>query len=208
MNRVDLVGRLTKDPELRYIPGSGTAVTKVTVAVDDYDYKNKQKSAQFIPVTVWGKAAESLAQYMSKGSQISVTGKIRIYSYDAKDGTKRYAFEVVADMNGGIKYLSKPTGNGGNFNNGGNQGYNNQGYNNNNGSYGNNNGGYNNNVGYGNTNRSYNNNNGGFADGGYNGGYAASQNNTQSPVESDPFAGAFGGFGDDFTPIDDGDIPF
>lgn len=197
MNRVDLVGRLTKDPELRYIPGSGTAVTKVTVAVDDYDYKNKQKSAQFIPVTVWGKAAESLTQYMSKGSQISVTGKIRIYSYDAKDGTKRYAFEVVADMNGGIKYLSKPTGNGGNFNNGGNQGYNNNnnGYNNN--SYNNNI--HNNNGGY---------NNGGFADGGYNGGYTAPQNNTQSPVESDPFAGAFGGFGDDFTPVDDGDVPF
>lgn len=203
MNRINLTGRLTKDPELSYTPGSGAAVTKITLAVDDYDRKTKQKTAQFIPVTVWGKQAENLAQYMSKGSQLSVTGKLRTYSYDAKDGTKRYGFEVVADMYNGIEFLSKSNGaregqpNNTKYTNN----YNNGGFNNQN--QGNQNAGGFNNNGYNNSGLA----SGGY-NGGYNGGYSQPNNNIQSPVESDPFAGAFGGFGDDFTPIDDGDVPF
>ena len=97
MNKVILIGRLTKDPELRYTPGNGTAVTTLTLAIDNYNSKTGEKSADFIPVVIWGKQAENTAQYMSKGSQIAISGRITTRSYDAKDGTKRYVTEVVAD---------------------------------------------------------------------------------------------------------------
>lgn len=193
MNRVDLIGRLTKDPELKFLPGGGTAVTKFTIAVDDYDYKNKQKTAQFIPVTVWGKTAERLVQFTTKGSLISVCGKIRNFSYDAKDGTKRYGFEIVADYNNGIRFLSsKP--NGGNTANYNNQ---NQGYNEYNNSQ---NQGYNQNTTYTNQNANQNNT-------------AYNNQPSQTPVgghnfQEDHFANAFGGFGDDMIPVDDTDMPF
>ena len=107
MNKVILIGRLTKDPELRYTPGNGTAVTTLTLAIDNYNSKTGEKSADFIPVVIWGKQAENTAQYMSKGSQIAISGRITTRSYDAKDGTKRYVTEVVADMFNGIQFLSK-----------------------------------------------------------------------------------------------------
>ena len=97
MNKVILIGRLTKDPELKYTPGTGTAVTTLTLAVDNYNSKSGEKTADFIPVVIWGKQAENTAQYMSKGSQIAISGRISVRSYDAKDGTKRYVTEVVAD---------------------------------------------------------------------------------------------------------------
>ena len=86
MNKVILIGRLTKDPELRYTPGNGTAVTTLTLAIDNYNSKTGEKSADFIPVVIWGKQAENTAQYMSKGSQIAISGRITTRSYDAKDG--------------------------------------------------------------------------------------------------------------------------
>lgn len=210
MNRVDLIGRLTKDPEIRYIPGSGTATTTVTIAVDDYDYKEKKKTAQFIPVVIWGKAAENLAQYMSKGGMISVTGKIKIRTYEAKDGTKRYVTEVIADMNGGISYLSKP-----NFgDNGGQAGNQSYGNNNQNNNYNNQNNNYNNQS---NNNNDYNNNsnpysnNEGAAFGSENANVGENMNQDVSTMP-DPFGDALGGFGggfgDDFTIVDDGDMPF
>ena len=114
MNKVILIGRLTKDPELRYTPGNGTAVTTLTLAIDNYNSKTGEKSADFIPVVIWGKQAENTAQYMSKGSQIAISGRITTRSYDAKDGTKRYVTEVVADTFNGVSFLSK--GNGGSNN--------------------------------------------------------------------------------------------
>ena len=106
MNKVVLIGRLTKDPELRYAPGNGVAVSSLTLAVDNYNSKTGEKGADFIPVVVWGKSAENVAQYCVKGSQIAVSGRIANRSYDAKDGTKRYITEVVADMFNGITFLS------------------------------------------------------------------------------------------------------
>ena len=106
MNKVVLIGRLTKDPELRYTPGNGIAVSSLTLAVDNYNSKTGEKGADFIPVVVWGKSAENVAQYCTKGSQIAVSGRITNRSYDAKDGTKRYITEVVADMFNGITFLS------------------------------------------------------------------------------------------------------
>lgn len=105
MNKVVLIGRLTKDPELRYTPGTGTAVSTITLAVDRYNTKTQQREADFIPVVVYGKQAESLANYLSKGSPAAVSGRIQTRSYDAKDGTKRYVTEVVADMPLGVQFV-------------------------------------------------------------------------------------------------------
>ncbi|MBE6072420.1 MAG: single-stranded DNA-binding protein [Clostridium butyricum] len=105
MNKVVLIGRLTKDPELRFTPGTGSAVTTLTLAVDRYNTKTGQREADFIPVVIWGKQAESAANYLSKGSQAAISGRIQTRSYDAKDGTKRYVTEVVADAFGGVQFL-------------------------------------------------------------------------------------------------------
>ena len=97
-----LIGRLTKDPELKYTPGSGTAVTTITLAVDRRFTKDNQKEADFIPVVIWGKSAEATAQHMKKGLLIGVSGRIQTRSYEAKEGGKRYVTEVVAEE---IKFL-------------------------------------------------------------------------------------------------------
>lgn len=97
MNKVVLIGRLTKDPELKYTPGTGTAVATFTLAVDRRTSKNGQKEADFINIVAWNKTAELVANYMKKGRQMGVSGRIQTRSYDAKDGTKRYITEVVAD---------------------------------------------------------------------------------------------------------------
>ncbi|MBY7009081.1 single-stranded DNA-binding protein [Clostridium botulinum] len=104
MNKVVLIGRLTKDPELRFTPGAGTTVTTLTLAVDKYNSKSGQKEADFVPVVIWGKQAESTANYMVKGSQMAISGRIQTRNYEAKDGTKRYVTEVVATE---VQFLSK-----------------------------------------------------------------------------------------------------
>lgn len=107
MNKVTLIGRLTKDPELRFTPGAGTAVTSITLAVDKYNASTKQREADFIPVIIWSKMAENTATYMTKGSLMAIAGRIQTRSYDAKDGTKRYVTEVVASE---VQFLSKGSG--------------------------------------------------------------------------------------------------
>ncbi|WP_315076283.1 single-stranded DNA-binding protein [uncultured Clostridium sp.] len=113
MNKAVLIGRLTKDPELRFTPGAGTAVTTLTLAVDKYNSKSGQKEADFVPVVVWGKQAESTANYMTKGSQMAISGRIQTRNYEAKDGTKRYVTEVVATE---VQFLSKSNTSGGSNN--------------------------------------------------------------------------------------------
>lgn len=105
MNTAVLIGRLTRDPELRYIPNSGTAVTNFTLAVDKQLPKDKkeemeaknQPTADFIRIVVWGNRAENCANYLAKGRLVAVQGRIQTGSYDAQDGSKRYTFEVVAN---------------------------------------------------------------------------------------------------------------
>lgn len=127
MNKVVLIGRLTRDPELRYTPGNGVAVTTVTLAVDRFNASTKQREADFISVVIWGKQAENTANYMSKGSQMAISGRIQTRSYDAKDGTKRYVTEVVAQE---VSFLSKGSGRqDGGMSSGGNENYGNQGNN-------------------------------------------------------------------------------
>jgi len=97
VNKVVIIGRLTKDPELKFTPGSGTAVATFTVAVDRKFKSEGQPTADFIPVVVWGKQAENTANYMSKGRLIGISGRIQTRSYEAKDGTRRYVTEIVAE---------------------------------------------------------------------------------------------------------------
>lgn len=94
MNKVVLIGRLTKDPELRYAAGSGTAVCRFTVAITR---QFKKEETDFINCVAFGKTGETIAQYITKGRQIAVTGAIRTGSYDAQDGSKRYTTDVAIE---------------------------------------------------------------------------------------------------------------
>jgi single-strand DNA-binding protein len=112
INRVVLVGNLTKDPELRHTP-SGTAVCKLRLAVN-----TRQKDAQgnwgdkpnYFDITVWGNQGESCAQYLSKGRPVGVDGRLDWREWDAQDGTKRQAVEVIADT---VQFLGSRDGGGG-----------------------------------------------------------------------------------------------
>ena len=98
MNRVNLIGRLTKDPELRFTPGTGMAVSTFTIAIDRRKAnKDGKKEADFIPIVVWGKQGENVANYMSKGRLIGISGRIQTRNYEGKDGIRRYITEIVAD---------------------------------------------------------------------------------------------------------------
>jgi len=97
MNKVVLVGRLTKDPELRFTPGTGKAVATFTLAVNRRFKSQGQPEADFIPIVVWGKQAENTANYVGKGRMVGIGGSIQTRSYEAKDGTRRYVTEIVAD---------------------------------------------------------------------------------------------------------------
>jgi single-strand DNA-binding protein len=97
-NRVILMGNLTRDPELRYIP-SGTAVTEVTLAINDRR-KNTQgewvEETTFVDVTLWGRTAEVASEYLSKGSPLFVEGRLKLDSWE-KEGKKQYKLRVVCD---------------------------------------------------------------------------------------------------------------
>lgn len=104
MNNVVLIGRLTKDPELRYIPSTGNANTRFTLAVDKQLSRDKkqemeskgQPTADFINIGVWGKQAENCANYLAKGRLVAVQGRIQTSSFDGQDGQRKYWIEVVA----------------------------------------------------------------------------------------------------------------
>ena len=109
MNRVDLVGRLARDPELRHTT-SGRAVCQLTVAVSrNFTNQNGEREADFIPVIVWRKQAENVKNYLTQGSQVAIDGRIQTRSYDDQQGQKRYVTEVIADN---VEFLgSKGTSN-------------------------------------------------------------------------------------------------
>jgi len=96
-NRVVLLGNLTRDPELRYIP-SGTAVSEVGLAVNDRVKKNDQwvDETTFVDVTLWGRTAEVANEYLSKGSSILIEGRLKLDTWE-KEGQKRSKLRVVAD---------------------------------------------------------------------------------------------------------------
>jgi len=92
-NRIVLVGRLTKDPELRYTP-SGKAVASFRLAVN----RGRNDEADFLDVVVWERQAETVSQYCSKGKLVLVEGRLQKRQYDAQDGTRRTVYEVVASL--------------------------------------------------------------------------------------------------------------
>ena len=94
MNKVTLIGRTTKSPELRYAQGTGTAVCRFTLAVPR---AFKKDEADFINCVAFGKIGETIAQYVLKGRQVAVTGSIRTGSYESNSGEKRYTTDVVLD---------------------------------------------------------------------------------------------------------------
>ena len=97
MNRVVLIGRLTKNPELRFTPGTGLAVSTFTIAVDRRTNKEGKKETDFIPIVVWGKQGESAANNLEKGRLVGISGRIQTRNYEGKDGIRRYVTEIVAD---------------------------------------------------------------------------------------------------------------
>jgi single-strand DNA-binding protein len=101
LNKVILIGRLTKDPELRYTP-NGVAVANFTLAVDRAF--SKEKETDFIPCVVWQKQAENCAEYIGKGSLVAVSGRIQVRSYEAKDGGKRWVTEIICDS---VQFLDR-----------------------------------------------------------------------------------------------------
>lgn len=188
MNVVVLVGRLARDPELRYT-NSQMPVCTTTLAVDRQVSRDRaaegQQTADFIRITLFGKQAETFQRYLTKGRQVAIEGRIQTGSYKNQNGDTVYTTDVVVnrfdfigsrnDNNGGGNYNGGGNfGNGGNQNYGGNGGYNNGGYNN---------GGY--------DNGSYGNN------GGFDGGYQ--QNAPQQAPQNVP---------EGFSELDDDDIPF
>ncbi len=107
MNSVSLIGRLTRDPEVRYSAGSQTAVAKFTLAVNRPFAKEGEQDADFIGITCFGKTAELVEKYMSKGRQVGVTGRIQTGSYE-KDGRKIYTTDVIADR---VEFLDRGNSN-------------------------------------------------------------------------------------------------
>ncbi len=107
LNRIILIGRLTRDPELRYTP-NGKAVTRFTLAVDR-PYKNKQgeKETDFIDIITWGLQAENCANYLSKGKLAAVDGRLQIRSFEGKDGQRHWVTEVMAES---VRFLSPRNG--------------------------------------------------------------------------------------------------
>ena len=97
MNRIILLGRLVRDPEVRYTQ-TGKVVCQFTIAVDrPFSNQDGQREADFIPIVIWGKQAETCGNSLTKGQRVLVEGRLQIRSYDAKDGSKRYVTEVIAN---------------------------------------------------------------------------------------------------------------
>lgn len=110
LNRVVLVGRLTRDPDLRYTP-NGIAVANFNIAVNrPFANEQGEREADFINGVVWRRQAENLAEYMSKGSLIGVDGRVQTRTYEGEDGKTVYVTEVVADS---IQFLESKKSRGG-----------------------------------------------------------------------------------------------
>lgn len=110
MNKVILMGRLTKDPDVKYTQ-TGKVVTQFTLAVDrSFKDANGNKETDFIPVVVWGKAAELVGNSCQKGHRLLVDGRLQIRSYEVKDGSKRWVSEIIAN---GVEFVERKSDKGG-----------------------------------------------------------------------------------------------
>ncbi len=105
LNKIILIGRLTRDPELRYTP-TGTAVANFTIAVDrQFQTKQGTKETDFIDIVVWQKQAEICANHLGKGRLVAVEGRLQIRTYDTQEGQRRKVAEVVAEN---VRFLDWP----------------------------------------------------------------------------------------------------
>lgn len=96
LNQVVLIGNLTRDPELRYIP-DGTAVASFTIAVKrPFVNRQGEREADFVPIVVWQKTAETCSEYLMKGSQVAIEGRLQVRNYEDKDGIRKWVTEVIA----------------------------------------------------------------------------------------------------------------
>ena len=112
MNKVLLVGRLTRDPEMR-TTGTGMVVTRFSVAVNhNFTDRNGERGVDYINCSAFNRQAENIAKYCKKGSLVSVEGSIRTGSYDAPDGTKKYTTDVACNQ---VNFLSTKNDNSNNF---------------------------------------------------------------------------------------------
>ncbi|MFB9279284.1 single-stranded DNA-binding protein [Cohnella cellulosilytica] len=110
LNRVILIGRLTRDPELRYTP-AGVAVTQFTLAVDrSFSGNREEREADFIPIVTWRQLAETCANYLRKGRLAAVEGRIQVRNYENNEGRRVYVTEVIADN---VRFLESPNREGG-----------------------------------------------------------------------------------------------
>lgn len=106
LNRVVLIGRLTRDPELRFTPANGVPVAHFTIAVDrPYVNQKGEREADFIRIVAWRKLAEICANNLTKGRLVGVDGRLQIRAYEGQDGQRRYLTEVVADS---VQFLDRP----------------------------------------------------------------------------------------------------
>ena len=113
LNSVVLIGRLTKDPELRYTP-SGKAVATLRLAVDRGTTNQQgEKETDFIDVVVWDRQAETVANYLQKGRLVAVQGRLQIRHYENQEGQRREKAEVVAASFGGVRFLDSGRDHGG-----------------------------------------------------------------------------------------------
>jgi len=98
MNKVILMGRLTKDPEVRYTQTNNTLVASFTIAVNRrFTRQGEERQADFLPIVAWSKLGEFCSKYFKKGQQVGIIGRIQTRSYDDAQGQKRYITEVVAE---------------------------------------------------------------------------------------------------------------
>lgn len=104
MNQVTLIGRLARDPELSYTPNAQTAVCRFTLAVDRPRRNGEDAGADFIRIIAWGRQAETCNQYLNKGKQVAVAGRIETGSYTNRDGQTVYTTDVVADR---VEFLGR-----------------------------------------------------------------------------------------------------
>ena len=105
LNRIELIGRLTRDPELRYM-SNGHPMAQFTVAVDR-DFRNAagERDADFINCVAWRKLAEQVGQYCTRGRLIAVEGRLQVRSYETQDGARRRVTEVIGDR---VWFLDSP----------------------------------------------------------------------------------------------------
>ena len=115
-NRIFISGNVARDIELRMTAGKGTPVATTSIAVNDGYGENKK--TYFVNIVVWGKQAEFFANNVLKGQKIWVNGKLVIRDYEAKDGTKKYITEVVADMFDGVEWAKTSNASSNNYDDG------------------------------------------------------------------------------------------